>query len=81
MPAHRSVPFNVTFIAAAIFFSTPLSAQTIILRDIPACPDGQPDASWSDCRGSNTSPDGGKYVGTYLNGKPSGDGIFTRPNA
>ena len=57
MAAQRSVPFNAVILAATIFFSVRLSAETIVLRDFPACPADIPDASWNDCKGdANGAP-------------------------
>ena len=35
---------------------------------------------WTDCFGTHTAANGGKYVGEWKDGKYNGNGIFTRPD-
>ena len=38
------------------------------------------DTQWTNCFGTDTSPDGRKYVGEFKDGKPHGQGTFTYSN-
>ena len=46
---------------------------------LPDCPNS-PVYSWSNCRGSQTLPNGQKYVGEYKDDKPNGQGTYTFPS-
>jgi len=45
----------------------------------PACP-GSYSTSWNNCVGTNTGPDGDKYVGEWKDGKKHGQGTETWPD-
>ena len=63
-------------IASLIAVSTLSYAQ---ISQLPAC-SGKPTPGWSDCVGTETLPNGNKYVGEYKIGLPSGKGTYTWPN-
>src|SRR5664279_2863749 len=76
MLAGRSVPIKAAVLIGALFFSLPLPAEVVVLRNVPACPSDQPEASWNNCQATKTLPDGSKYVGEYKNGKSNGNGTL-----
>ena len=43
---------------------------------LPVCPNAY-DSSWTNCVGEQSLPNGDKYIGEYIDGKRSGQGIET----
>ena len=46
---------------------------------LPAC-QGSDISSWNNCFGTQTYPNGAKYVGEFRDGKQNGQGIANSPN-
>jgi len=64
-------------LGALIAFGAVLSATVAIGEGgLPSCPAGEM-ASWTDCQGSSSYPNGGTYVGEFRDGKPNGLGTLT----
>ena len=67
----------ITCLVALIAFGAVLSATVAIGEGgLPSCPAGEM-ASWTDCQGSSSYPNGGTYVGEFRDGKPNGLGTLT----
>ena len=47
---------------------------------LPKCPGSYNAATWTNCVGTNTFPDGSQYVGEWKDDKRNGQGTFTFPN-
>ena len=67
----------ITCLGAFIAFGAVLS-PTVAFGDsgLPSCPANET-ASWTDCQGSSSYPNGGTYVGEFRDGKPNGLGTLT----
>ncbi len=64
-------------LGALIAFGAVLSPTVANGEDgLPSCPAGET-ASWTDCQGTSTYPNGGTYVGEFRDGKPNGLGTLT----
>jgi hypothetical protein len=67
----------ITCLVALIAFGAVLSATVAIGEGgLPSCPASEM-ASWTDCQGSSSYPNGGTYVGEFRDGKPNGLGTLT----
>ena len=59
----------ITYLGALIAFGAVLSPTVAIGESgLPSCPAGEM-ASWTDCQGTSTYPNGGTYVGEFRDGK------------
>jgi hypothetical protein len=47
---------------------------------LPGCPGPFQSATWTNCVGSHTFPNGGTYVGEFKDGKRNGPGTMTFPS-
>ena len=64
-------------LGALIAFGAVLSPTVANGEDgLPSCPAGET-ASWTNCQGTSTYPNGGTYVGEFRDGKPNGLGTLT----
>jgi hypothetical protein len=67
----------ITCLVALIAFGAVLSPTIAIGESgLPSCPAGKM-ASWTNCQGTSSYPNGGTYVGEFRDGKPNGLGTLT----
>jgi hypothetical protein len=69
-PVLRAIALAGNLAAFAAVFSP---AACFAESRLPPCPSSDPTA-WTECQASQTYADGGKYVGEFRKGKPSGQG-------
>ena len=55
---------------------TSISTNTQGARPFPPCQGSYDAVKWTSCYGTRTYPDGDKYTGDFLNGKPDGIGLW-----
>jgi len=76
-PKPRPLLSAITCLGALIAFGAALSpAVAAGESSLPTCPAGEM-ASWTNCQGSSTYPNGGTYVGEFQDGRPNGMGTLT----
>jgi hypothetical protein len=68
---------SAIYLGALIAFGAVLSPTVAIGESgLPSCPASET-ASWTDCQGTSTYPNGGTYVGEFRDGKANGLGTLT----
>jgi hypothetical protein len=75
---HRHIHLSATLafvVVVAVFCETTASAQS----NLPPCPSDK-NAFWTNCFGTDTSPDGMKYVGEFRDNKFNGHGTMFYPS-